>query len=57
MINKIEKLSLRVLFGKSALNGYYVSPKEKVSKNYIFDSVFPNRKSMEIALGRKIEEK
>ena len=32
---KIEKLFLRILFGKSALNGYYVPPKDKVSKNYI----------------------
>lgn len=50
MREKIEKLCLRILFGKSALNGYYVAPKEKASKNYIFDSVFPSYESMKIAL-------
>ena len=53
---KIEKLFLRILFGKSALNGYYVPPKEKVSKNYILDSVFPNYEAMEIALKEKINQ-
>jgi hypothetical protein len=53
MKEKIEKLCLRILFGKSALNGYYVPPKEKVSKNYVFDSVFPNYESMKFALGQE----
>ena len=53
---KMEKLFLRILFGKSALNGYYVPPKEKVSKNYILDSVFPNYEVMEIALKEKINQ-
>ena len=53
---KIEKLFLRILFGKSALNGYYVPPKEKVSKNYILDSVFPSYEAMEIALKEKINQ-
>lgn len=52
----MEKLFLRILFGKSALNGYYVPPKEKVSKNYILDSVFPSYKAMEIALKEKINQ-
>lgn len=52
----MEKLFLRILFGKSALNGYYVPPKEKVSKNYILDSVFPNYEVMEIALKEKVNQ-
>lgn len=56
MIRKIEKLFLRILFGKSALDGYYVKPKEKVSKNYIFDSVFPSYEAMEIALEQKANQ-
>lgn len=50
---KIEKLFLRILFGKSALNGYYVPPKDKVSKNYVLDSVFPSYEAMKIALEEK----
>lgn len=50
MKEKIEKLFLRILFGKSALEGYYVPSHEKVSKNYIFDSIFPSYQSMKIAL-------
>lgn len=53
---KVKKLFLRILFGKSALNGYYVPPKEKVSKNYILDSVFPSYEAMEIALKEKINQ-
>lgn len=55
MIEKIQKLCLRILFGKSALNGYYIAPKEKVSKNYVFDSVFPSYESMKIALEQEKE--
>ena len=53
---KMEKLFLRILFGKSALNGYYVPPKEKVSKNYILDSVFPSHEAIKIALEEKVNQ-
>lgn len=51
MKEKIKKIFLRILFGKSALEGYYVPSHERVSKNYVFDSVFPSYQAMKIALG------
>lgn len=50
---KLEKLFLRLLFGKAVTNGYYTPPTEPVKKNYVFDSVFPSREAQETALNTR----
>ena len=44
------KLLRFLLFGKTGIDGYYTPPVTPQSKNYVLDSVFPDRDTMERAL-------
>lgn len=51
MVENIIKVCMKLLYGETTLDGYYMSdPNTKDEKNYIFSSIFPSRSSMELAL-------